>query len=203
MLLPTSSDQGSSPQTEPPASVAKGVKAASSPISGTYHSIPLPEGTSRVRIKWLYLAVFILFHLTLPLAFMPWFFSWTGLALIPIGNYVFCSTGIGLCYHRLLTHQGLQLPKWLEHFFALLGVCCLMESPARWVAIHRMHHKHSDEQPDPHSPLAGFWWGHFEWLIYPNPATSTADVYDRFAKDILRDPFYMWLEHNHPHGIAF
>jgi stearoyl-CoA desaturase (delta-9 desaturase) len=138
--------------------------------------------------------VFTAFHALLPLAAVPWLFSWTGLALIPIGNFVFCSTGIGLCYHRTLTHQGLTLPKWLEHFFALLGLCCLMESPARWVAIHRMHHKFSDEEPDPHTPLAGFFWGHVEWLVRPNRDTSTAEMYDRYAKDILRDPFYMRLE---------
>lgn len=159
-------------------------------------SLPLPTGVTRSRHKiiWTYLLTLIAFHAMLPLAFVPWFFSWTGLALIPIGNYLFCSIGIGLCFHRTLTHQGLVMPKWLEHFFAILGVCSFMESPARWVAIHRMHHKHSDHQEDPHSPLAGFLWGHFEWLIHPNPATNTADLYDRYAKDILRDPFYMALQ---------
>ena len=73
------------------------------------------------------------FHLLLPLAFVPWLFSWTGLILVPIGNYIFCSLGIGAGYHRLLTHRGFKCPKWLERTLAVLGVCNLQESPARWV----------------------------------------------------------------------
>ncbi len=171
-------------------SVAEPAKLHSGPAAG----LPIPAGVSRSRIYWSYLTVFLIFHGLIPLGFHPWFFSWTGVLLIPLGNYVFTSTGIGLCYHRCLTHRGLVLPKWLEHFFATLGVCSMMESPARWVATHRMHHKFSDEQPDPHTPFAGFWWGHFEWLLHPNPSTSTADFYDRYAKDVMRDPFYFRLE---------
>ena len=196
--------------TQPETDQARSAAAEKKPIGPSPHrmaapmaKIDWPAGVVKTKIVWPYLAAFIVLHAMLPLAFVPWLFSWTGLILIPLGNYIFCSTGIGLCYHRALTHQGLTLPKWLEHFFAILGVCCLMESPARWVAIHRMHHKFSDTQPDPHSPLAGFFWGHFEWLIYPNPATSTLDMYERYAKDILRDPFYLRLERNNLWAIVW
>jgi stearoyl-CoA desaturase (delta-9 desaturase) len=165
--------------------------------------LPYPAGVTRRKFVWPYLAAFLLFHALLPLAFVPWLFSWTGLILIPLGNYLFCSMGIGLGYHRCLTHRGLCLPQWLERSFALLGVCCLMESPARWVAIHRMHHLFADRQPDPHSPLAGFWWGHFQWLIHPNPATTTGELYERFAKDVFRDPFYFRLEKNSLWAVVY
>lgn len=158
----------------------------------------------------MYLVIFILFHLALPLAFVPWLFSWTGLIMVPLGNYIFTSIGIGLCYHRTLTHRGLTMPKWLEHFTALLGVCSLQDSPARWVAIHRKHHQYSDTQPDPHSPLAGFFWGHMQWLYDENPSLSSLDLYDRYARDILRDPFYyafekrlMWFWTYVMHAVLF
>src|SRR5213592_3504657 len=120
------------------------------PHPGTDHRIPLeedtedhlrpgagaagdpigrPEGADRGRILWPYLAGVLFFHLLLPLAFVPWLFSWTGLILIPLGNYIFCSMGIGAGYHRLLTHRGYRCPKWFEHFLALLGVCSLQDSP--------------------------------------------------------------------------
>src|SRR5687768_7136090 len=98
-----------------------------------------PITTIRSRIIWGYVIAVVLFHALAPLAFVPWLFSWTGVLLIPLGNYFFCSLGIGAGYHRLLTHRSYSCPKWLEHFFAILGVCCLQDSPARWVAIHRMH----------------------------------------------------------------
>src|SRR5213080_1212439 len=75
----------------------------------------------------LYLAAFLVLHLLLPLACVPWLFSWTGVILVFVGNYVFGSLGINLAYHRILTHQGLIVPKWLEHTLAVLGVCSLQE----------------------------------------------------------------------------
>ena len=66
--------------------------------------------------------------------------------------------------------------------------------PATWVAIHRLHHRDSDEQPDPHSPWVGFWWSHVGWLFVENRDVNNASTYDRVARDVLRDPFYMWLQ---------
>jgi fatty-acid desaturase len=109
---------------------------------------------------------------------------------------VFGVLGINLCYHRLLTHRGFVCPKWLEHTFAILGVCCLQDTPARWAAIHRRHHQHADEQQDPHSPLVNFFWGHMGWMLVENAETSRLGTYERYAKDILRDPFYKMIERN-------
>ncbi len=120
------------------------------------------------EIFWTYLGGFVVLHLLALLALLPWFFSWTGVVSVFVGNYVFGALGINLAYHRLLTHSGLTVPKWLEHTLAILGVCCLQDAPARWIAIHRMHHQHSDQEPDPHSPLVTFFWGHIGWLIYQN-----------------------------------
>ena len=154
-----------------------------------------PSAVTR-QFFWSYLGGFIAVHLLALLACVPWLFSWTGLISVFLGNYVFGALGINLTYHRLLTHQGLKLPKWLEHTFAICGVCCLQDAPARWVAIHRMHHQHSDTEPDPHSPLVGFFWGHIGWLIYQNKYFGTPDFYDRYARDVFRDPFYYRLERN-------
>jgi stearoyl-CoA desaturase (delta-9 desaturase) len=154
-----------------------------------------PPAVTR-QIFWMYLGAFIVLHLLALLAFVPWLFSWTGVISVFVGNLVFGALGINLAYHRLLTHKGLTLPKWLEHTFAIFGVCCLQDAPARWVAIHRMHHQYSDQEPDPHSPLVDFLWGHVGWLIYQNKYFGTADFYSRYARDILKDPFYYWLERN-------
>jgi fatty-acid desaturase len=128
------------------------------------------------------------------LALVPWFFSWTGVALAVLGLYVFGTLGIGLGFHRLLTHRGIVCPKWLEHTFAVLGVCCMQDTPARWVATHRRHHEHADQQSDPHSPLVHLLWGHMGWLIFKNRELTRLGLANRYAKDILRDSFYARLE---------
>src|ERR1700726_2589916 len=108
-----------------------------------------PAGTRPRRILWIEAVGVAAVHLFALLAFGPWFFSWTGVILAFLGLYVFGAAGISLCYHRLLTHRGLVCPKWLEPTLAFLGLCCLQDTPARWVAIHRRHHEQSDTQPDP------------------------------------------------------
>src|SRR3984893_3044004 len=157
-------------------------------------AISRPDTVDRRRVLWPYALAVVAYHLLLPLAFVPWLFSWTGLLLIPLGNYVFCSLGIGAGYHRLLTHRSYRCPEWLEHALAVLGICSLQDSPARWVMIHRLHHQHSDQQPDPHSPLVRWFWGHMGWLLVENRQLSTLDTYERYVRDLLRDRFYRRME---------
>ena len=159
-------------------------------------SIPLahPPGVTAQRIVWPYAITLVLYHLLALLALIPWFFSWTGVVLLCAGLYVFGTLGINLCFHRLLTHRGLVCPKWLEYCFAVLGVCCMQDTPAHWVATHRRHHEHSDQTDDPHSPLVSFFWGHMGWMVIENSDVSRLEIYSRYAKDILRDPFYKKLE---------
>ena len=165
-------------------------------IAPRSNPLPLPAAVSLHRIVW-FPAVFLVgYHLLALLALVPWFFSWTGVILAIVGDYVFGVLGINLCYHRLLAHRGFRCSKWFEHTLAILGFCCLQDTPARWVAVHRRHHQHADEQPDPHSPLVNFLWGHMGWIIVENRELDRLGIYERYARDILRDPFYKRLERN-------
>src|SRR5439155_18015752 len=92
-------------------------------------SLELPEAAQPVQIDWSYLRSIVGIHALSLLIFVPWYFSWTGVALAIIGFPLYGMFGITLCYHRILTHQGLTVPKWLEHCFAILGVCCLQDTP--------------------------------------------------------------------------
>jgi fatty-acid desaturase len=78
--------------------------------------------------------------------------------------------------------------------FAILAVCSLEDTPARWVAVHRKHHHVSNEQPDPHSPLAGLFWAYVGWLFVENTENTRTNIYNRCARDIMRDRFYVGVE---------
>jgi stearoyl-CoA desaturase (delta-9 desaturase) len=133
-------------------------------------------------------------HVLALLALWPWFFSWTGVIAMIVGVHCYGCLGINLCYHRLLAHRSLRVPKWFERVLVMISLCCLQDTPAKWVANHRMHHRHSDEQPDPHSPLVSFFWGHFDWLMKYNTETRSWATLQKYARDLLEDPFYMALE---------
>jgi len=163
--------------------------------------LPRPAAVDRTRVVWSYAITVGVYHLVALLAVLPWFFSWTGVILGALGIFVFGSLGVNLGYHRLLTHRGMVCPKWLEHGLVVLGMCCMQDTPARWVAVHRRHHQFSDRQDDPHSPLVNFLWGHVGWMLLENRDLARLGIYDRYAKDILRDPFYRRLEKSYLYPI--
>ncbi|MFK8111275.1 MAG: acyl-CoA desaturase [Rubripirellula sp.] len=157
-------------------------------------SIPKPAGVNTDRLYVSYVISFIAFHSLALLVFVPWFFSWTGVIVFALGVQFLGAIGIPICYHRLLTHRSFRTPKWFERFLVTIALCNGQETPARWVAWHRLHHCESDHQEDPHSPLVNFFWSHFQWLVYENRNTNKFGLYKKYARDILDDPYYMWLE---------
>jgi stearoyl-CoA desaturase (delta-9 desaturase) len=134
------------------------------------------------------------YHLLALLACVPWLFSWSGLVLAGVGIYAFGTLGINLGFHRLLTHRGFACPRWLERCLTILGSCCWQGTPMNWVAIHRMHHQHSDEPTDPHSPRVNFFWSHMGWFMIYDPAIWNISTYDRYARDLLKERFFKSIE---------
>jgi fatty-acid desaturase len=137
---------------------------------------------------------FLVVHAIAGLACLPSLFSGTGVALFIAGCFVFGACGINLGYHRLLTHRSLSCPLWLEHTFAILAVCSAQDSPPHWVAVHRRHHQFADEEQDPHSPLRSFLWAHMGWLLVKVDDMRRGPLMERYARDIVRDPLYAWLD---------
>lgn len=134
------------------------------------------------------------FHLLALLGFVPWLFSWSGVVWAVAGLYLFGTLGINIGFHRLLTHRGFACPAWLEHGLCVLGACCWQGTPMNWVAMHRMHHQHSDEEGDPHSPRESFFWSHMGWFLVFDPNIYNFGTYDRYVRDLFGDRFYKWLE---------
>jgi fatty-acid desaturase len=152
-----------------------------------------PEGVTD-RIVWRYAAPIATLHLLALSVCLPWLFTWTGVVLLIAGTYLYGGLGLNLAYHRLLTHRSFKCPLWLERFFVVVALCCLEDAPGSWVATHRMHHNESDTVPDPHSPLVSFLWSHVGWLVFENREVRCLSAYDRYARDVLRDPFYLRVQ---------
>lgn len=146
------------------------------------------------RIVWHYLLVIASVHALAALAAIPWLFSWTGVIALVAGTYFFGGLGMNLCYHRLLAHRSFTCPKWLERVFVMIALCCMQDAPARWVAAHRIHHNHADDEPDPHSPVVNFLWSHVGWMLVDRHGLNKISNYERYVRDLLRQPFYLNLE---------
>jgi stearoyl-CoA desaturase (Delta-9 desaturase) len=114
--------------------------------------------------------------------------------VIALFMYLVTAVGITVGYHRLLTHRSFQTSKPLEYVFAVLGSMAVQGPVISWVADHRKHHAHTDEEGDPHSPhvghgdgvggvLAGLWHAHTGWLL----STQGRADWKRYARDLYED----------------
>jgi stearoyl-CoA desaturase (Delta-9 desaturase) len=108
--------------------------------------------------------------------------------------YLFTAIGITVGFHRLLTHRSFQTSKPIEYTFAILGSMAVQGPVISWVADHRKHHAHTDEEGDPHSPhvghdggvrgvLSGLWHAHSGWLM----STQGRADWKRYAADLYED----------------
>jgi stearoyl-CoA desaturase (delta-9 desaturase) len=151
---------------------------------------------ARNRIAWPSLLWIGGIHVGALLAFMPAYFTWSALLVCLLMHWFNGGIGICLCYHRLLTHRSFATrPRWLEYVLTMIGCCASEGGPVGWVADHRRHHAHSDEELDVHTPHQGFWWSHMLWWLTPEADTAhTPEYYARWAPDLARDPVLMWLD---------
>src|ERR671934_93500 len=92
--------------------------------------------------------------------------------------------GIGMSYHRLLTHRGYKTYKWVEYFLTFCGTLALEGGPIFWVATHRIHHQKSDREGDPHTPREGTWWSHMGWILTGEGLHHDASVLSRYVPDL-------------------
>jgi fatty-acid desaturase len=147
------------------------------------------------RINWITSIAMGLFHVGAIAALF--FFSWTNLAVAVVMYFFAINVGIGMAYHRLLTHRGYKTPKWVEYFVTTCGTMSLEGGPIFWVATHRVHHQNSDHEGDPHTPHDGTWWAHAGWILSGRALHSETALLGRYAPDLTRDPVHVWLSKYH------
>lgn len=93
-------------------------------------------------------------------------------------------------YHRYFSHRSFKTSRVGQFLLGCLCCCNLQRGPLWWAAIHRHHHRHSDEENDTHSPIKGsFLWAYCGWTF------ATLEEPDwNHVRDLRRFPELVWLE---------
>src|SRR5919206_4526680 len=128
--------------------------------------------------------------------------GWSDLAIMGV-MYVLTARGITIGFHRMLTHRAFQTSKPVEYLFAILGSMAVQGPVIHWVADHRKHHAHTDEEGDPHSPhvghgdgvmgvLRGLYHSHIGWLWQEHGQAERR----RYARDLVEDRGMRWINRN-------
>ncbi|HTR48768.1 MAG TPA: fatty acid desaturase [Verrucomicrobiae bacterium] len=153
------------------------------------------ESVNDNGINWVTAGFMVAFHVGALAA--PFFFGWKPFLIAMFLYWVSGSLGIGMGYHRLLTHRGYKTPKWIEYFLTTCAVLALEGGPIFWVATHRIHHQFSDKEGDPHSPRDGKWWAHVGWILVGKSMHHDTKTLSRYVPDLAKDKFHVWITKYH------
>jgi stearoyl-CoA desaturase (delta-9 desaturase) len=152
----------------------------------------MSKAVDKLGLDWFNVGFIGAVHLVAVLGFIT--FSWKALAVCVAIWWITGGLGITLGFHRLLTHQSFTAPRWVARFLTVCGTLAVQGGPIAWVAGHRVHHAHSDREKDPHNSRKGFWWAHIGWIFYRDPVLGTFHGYKQYAKDLVADPFILFLD---------
>jgi len=153
------------------------------------------DRATRAGINWGTATAMVLFHVGAVAALF--YFTWPAFFVACFLWWVSGSLGIGMSYHRLLTHRGYKTPKWVEYFLTWCATLALEGGPIFWVATHRIHHQFSDELGDPHSPNDGKWWSHMGWILMGESMHHDTTTLGRYVPDLTKDKVHVWLTKYH------
>ncbi len=156
------------------------------------------------------LAVIVPFLAVIAAVVLLWndFVGVTDLAIAGV-MYVSTAFGVTIGFHRLLTHRAFNTYRPIQYVLAALGSMSVQGPVIHWVADHRKHHAHTDQEGDPHSPHHGFGGGlrgslrglahaHVGWLINEQGRADRR----RYAKDLVEDPGMRTLSRAFPALVA-
>ena len=107
---------------------------------------------------------------------------------------------VTLYLHRGQAHRGIQFNSIVEHFMRFWLWLTTGMITKEWVAVHRKHHRFTDQEGDPHSPkLFGVWNVLFKGAFLYNKASKDREMVSTYGVGTPDD----WMERNVYSKYAF
>ncbi|XP_075992900.1 acyl-CoA Delta(11) desaturase-like [Anticarsia gemmatalis] len=125
-----------------------------------------PLSKLKWEIEWRNATPLILLNLSIPYGFYV-LFTDTMWQTFVFSCFVYISSlmGITLGPHRLWTHKTYKAKLPLQFVLVILATMPFQGSVIHWSRDHRLHHKYSDTDVDPHNARRGFFFSHIGWLL--------------------------------------
>ncbi|XP_075992895.1 acyl-CoA Delta(11) desaturase-like [Anticarsia gemmatalis] len=79
--------------------------------------------------------------------------------------YVVSLIGVTAGAHRLWSHRSYKAKAPLQIILLIFHSIAHQGSVIHWSRDHRLHHKYSDTDVDPHNARRGFFFSHIGWLL--------------------------------------
>ncbi|CAH1389148.1 unnamed protein product [Nezara viridula] len=115
--------------------------------------------------------------------------------------YEISAIGIVAGQHRLWTHNSYKVKMPLELLLAFFATVAAETSIYNWARDHRVHHKYTDTDADPHNATRGFFYSHIGWLLYKKNPLVIEKGKTIFLDDLHANPIVM-SQHRYYYRIA-
>ena len=125
-----------------------------------------PKEKYQRRIVWRNVIVFTYLHLG-ALYGVYLVFTSAKLLTTAFGFLLYVMSGLGITAgaHRLWAHKAYKV-KWpLEILLMIFNTIAFQDAAVDWARDHRLHHKYSETNADPHNATRGFFFAHVGWLL--------------------------------------
>jgi stearoyl-CoA desaturase (Delta-9 desaturase) len=143
-------------------------------------------GGYKLRIKWVNLILLTYFHFASFYSFtLPKLWSTHIIGVIAI---MFTGLGGSVGAHRYYTHKSFKANFPLRVILVILQTLSGQESAILWSRNHRIHHKFTDTNADPHNSKRGFFFSHVGWLLVKKHPDVIAAGKKIDMSDLTNDP---------------
>ncbi|XP_014485908.1 PREDICTED: acyl-CoA Delta(11) desaturase-like, partial [Dinoponera quadriceps] len=160
-----------------------------------------PTSTHKWKKNWNNIIVICIYHLFGLYGLYLMCFQakyWTTLWVFVFGYISIIGVSAGA--HRLWSHRSYKA-KWpMKLILMILQTACYQLSIHWWARKHRMHHKYSDTDADPHNPKRGFFFAHIGWFLVEKHPEHIKKLSKVDITDLEQDPivafqkrWYMYL----------
>ncbi|XP_076238999.1 acyl-CoA Delta-9 desaturase-like [Calliopsis andreniformis] len=145
------------------------------------------------KIVWRNVIVIIFIHIAMIYG-LYFLFTATKLstfALALVLGYI-SALGITAGAHRLWAHRAYKAKLPLRIFLMIAQTLAFETCIYDWVRDHRVHHKYTDTDADPHNATRGFFFSHVGWLMVRKHPDVTKKGANIDLSDLEQDPVVVW-----------
>ncbi|KFM62060.1 Stearoyl-CoA desaturase 5, partial [Stegodyphus mimosarum] len=153
---------------------------------------PPSKESAPVKIVWRNVILFAYLHLAALYGLYLMFVSAKWQTNV-FAFFLYITSGLGVTAgaHRLWSHRSYKARLPLRIFLAFVYTIAFENDIYEWARDHRVHHKYSETDADPHNAKRGFFFAHIGWLLcrkHPDVIKrgKAIDLSDLMADPVVR-----------------
>nr|AER29864.1 acyl-CoA Z9 desaturase [Ctenopseustis obliquana] len=177
------------PQGQPPAAWVLEESDAATDDKDVAAPVPPSAEKRKLSIVWRNVILFVFLHVGAVYGGYL-FFTRAMWATKFFAFFLYLCSGLGITAgaHRLWAHKSYKAKLPLRILLTMFNTIAFQDSVLDWARDHRMHHKYSETDADPHNATRGFFFSHVGWLLVRKHPQIKAKGHTIDMSDLCSDP---------------